>query len=212
MGKYNNGANGSFAGTVGSVVGASWKNMSYMKGKRKAGTFKPSKNQVEQNARFTFLMNFISPLGKLFGITFGDRATRMTGVNLAFRYNYQNALTGIFPTFHLDYSKVLISKGSLNPAGSPTVAATGGGIVKFDWKDNSGVSLAKGTDTSILVIHCPELKRSLYIQEGPTRSTGTASFDAGNFMGKTVETWIAFMSADKKEVSTSDYTGQLVIS
>ena len=44
MGRYTNGANGSFAGTVGSVVGASWKNISYMKSKRKAGTFKPSHN------------------------------------------------------------------------------------------------------------------------------------------------------------------------
>ena len=157
-------------------------------------------------------MNFISPLAKLLEVTFGDRAIKMTGINIAFRYNYQNALTGIFPTFHLDYSKVVISKGSLNPAGSPTAASIGGGIVKFDWTNNSGISLEKGTDTCVLVIHCPELKRSLYIQEGPARSTGTASFDSGNFMGKTVETWIGFMSADKKEVSTSDYTGQLVIS
>ena len=212
MAKYTNGVNGSFQGTVGSVVGASWKNISYMKGKRKAGTFKPSKEQLEQQAKFAFLVKFIAPLGKLFELTFNDKGIKMTGINNAFRYNFRNAVTGTFPSFSLNYPKVMVSKGGLHPADDPKAEAAGGGIVKFTWADNSGANYANPTDSSILVVHCPELDRTIYMDNADPRSAETAIIKAGIFKGKTVETWLAFISQNGMDASPSSYTGQLIVS
>ncbi len=212
MGKYQRGVLGSFQGQVGTVVGATWKGMEIMKIKRRTGMSKPTQKQIEQQARFSFMIKFVRPLSKLFDLTFNDPVEKITGINNAFRYNYRNALTGTYPLFSLRYNKVLVSKGMLLNAGSPTASAAGGGFVKFDWADNSDVAQANPDDKCILVVHCPELDQSVYTPGGAIRSTGTDSLNANIFTGKTVETWLSFINADGTEVAPSLYAGQVVVS
>ncbi|WP_394330967.1 DUF6266 family protein, partial [Hydrotalea flava] len=45
----------------------------------------------------------------------------------------------------------------------------------------------------------------------PARSTEQAVMDVSQFSGKTVETWIGFISADGKEIANSLYTGQVAV-
>jgi len=212
MGKYEKGILGSFQGTVGTVTGSTWKGIEVMKIKRKKGMPNPTKQQIVQQAKFSFMIKFVSALSKLFAVSFRSTAVKMTGVNGAFRYNYQNALTGVYPSFSLDHSKVLVSKGELLNANNPVAIAGAGGLVEFTWTDNSGLAQAQATDKAIMVVYCPELNRSVYITNGPVRTSGTAAINAGIFSGRTVHTWLAFISEDEREVASSVYTGQVVVS
>ena len=210
MGKYEKGILGSFKGQVGTVVGSTWRGMEVMKSKRKSSTTKPTQKQVIQQARFTFVGKFIASLTKLFSITFNDRSGVSTGPNNAFQYNYAKALGGVYPTFTLDYSKVLISKGTLAAAKAPTVVVNAEEL-KFSWTDNSASANANATDKCIMVVHCPEMDLSIYKTGGAARTAGTDTIDVEQFSGKTVQTWLAFMNADENEVSISNYTGQFAI-
>ncbi len=212
MGKYERGVLGSFRGRVGTVVGTTWKGIEVMKIKNRKSTVKPTQKQIEQQARFAFIIRFVTPFSKLLELTFNSKAAQMTGINLAFRYNYKNALTGIYPAFGLDYTKVLVSKGDLLNANNPVAAAGTGGLVTFNWTDNSGLAQANATDRAIMVVYCSELNRPVYITNGAVRSAGTDSINAGIFAGRTVETWLAFISEGETEVASSVYTGQVVVS
>ena len=211
MARYERGVLGSFNGKVGTVVGAKWKGIEYMKIKPGKSTKPPTQLQIEQRAKFTLLIRFVSTMGKLLEQTFKGSAIKMTGVNSAFRYIYDNAIVGTYPSFALNFSKVLISKGNLINVGNPTAVASGGGLIKFNWADNSGVALSNANDKSILVVYCEELKRTLYVTSAGGRSAQTASIDASMFVGKTVETWLGFIAADDSDVASSIYTGELVV-
>ena len=97
-------------------------------------------------------------------------------------------------------------------ADDPGAAAVGDGLVKFRWKDNSGIAMSNATDKCIAVVYCPELKRSVYTTAGAERSNCEHTIHAWEFTGKTVETWIGFISAEGDHVATSIYTGLLLVS
>lgn len=212
MATYEKGVLGSFNGLVGTVVGSSWKGMNIMRSRNKKSSKKPTLKQLMQQARFAFLIRFISPLAGLLEKTFDARGVEKTSMNLAFQYNYNNALTGTYPAYGLDYSKVLISRGSLLNANSPAAVAAANGRIDFSWTDNSGLAQANATDKAILVAHCADLNQAVFITNGAPRTAGTDSLDASIFSGRTVQTWLAFINAEGTEVASSIYTGPVVIS
>jgi hypothetical protein len=56
------------------------------------------------------------------------------------------------------------------------------------------------------------MRQCLYSTDAADRSEEAASFDASEFVGKTVQTWIAFISESGKDVATSIYTGEVLVS
>ena len=91
-------------------------------------------------------------------------------------------------------------------------ATTSAHSVYFTWTNNSGIAEAKDDDAAILVVYCADLKTTVFTLNGGTRSSGAGNMDVTMFNGKTVQTWLGFISADGKSVASSFYTGELVIS
>src|ERR1700733_12506483 len=108
MAKYIDGILGQFRGSAGPVVGSTWKGINYFKAKQRKSKKPRSKAQLEQQAKFTMLIRFLSSMGKLLVVGFKDSAIKMTGINSAYAYNYQHALVGDYPDYSLNYSKVLV--------------------------------------------------------------------------------------------------------
>ena len=211
MGKYEVGVLGNFDGKIGTVVGARWKGIEYMRHKGRKSTKPFTKAQLEQQAKFALVTKFVHKLSKVLMTCYSD-STKLTGINHAFTDIYKNALTGVYPSFNLDYSKVLIGKGELHCGNSPAAQAAGSGIVKFTWTDNSDGNMANTDDKSVLVVYCPELEECIYTLNGAERSTGAATLNVINFTGKDVETWISFITADGNIAATSKFTGQVTVS
>jgi hypothetical protein len=209
MARFQTGVLGGFEGKVGTVVGGRWKGIDYMRHKGRKSNKPPTQSQLEQRARFALLTSFIHKLSRLFMKSFKE-VPEMTGINAALSYNYQHALTGVYPSFAIDFSKVLISQGILENGILPSANPTGNGVLTFGWTDNTGIGLANADDKAVMVIYCPETKQALY-KTGAGRNSGTDTLNAANFTGKTVETWLTFASAGEKEYSSSIYTGQVVV-
>ena len=102
MGTIQKGILGGFSGTVGTVVGGTWKGIDYMRSKTSRRNFNPSQKQLEQQLKFALVMRFVQPMAGLLNISFRDFAIKMTGINNAFAYTINNAITGVYPTYAID--------------------------------------------------------------------------------------------------------------
>lgn len=210
MGTYNKGILGNFNGKVGSVVGSTWKGKPVMRSapprKRKGQS---SDLQLQVQARFTLMTKFLRPLTSLVNQTYNKSAVEMTAFNKAFSDNIKNAITGIYPAITVDYAKVLLSKGSLPNATTPAVASTVAGKLVFTWTDNSGINRALISDIAFVAAYNEELNHWIFNQSAVTRNAGTYSLDVTAFSGKSVQTYIGFVSAGGKIVSNTVYTGMV---
>lgn len=211
MGKYEVGVLGSFDGKIGTVVGAKWKGIEYMRHKGRKSKKPRTEAQLEQQARFSCVSRFVNKFTELLMGCYTD-TPQLTAINHAFADIYANAVIGNYPAFDLDYSKVTISEGSLHNANGPAAAPAGGGLIKFTWNDNTNGPKAKATDRSVLAVYCPELEEAIYTLVGAERRAGNDSLNVMNFTGKVVETWVSFLSADGKLASSSIYTGRMTVS
>jgi len=211
MGTISKGILGGFSGKVGTVVGANWKGISYMRSKAEGRRTTFTQAQLDQQAKFTTAMKFLLTMNGLLEVGFRNYAVKMTGINSALSYTLKNAITGSYPSYSVDYSNVLVSRGDLPNGGSPTAAATAGNKVTFNWADNSGSGKAGPKDPAILAVYCPQKNQCIFTTAGPDRSTGTGTIDVGAFAGLAVQTYIGFLSFDGKDVASSIFTGQLTV-
>lgn len=213
MGTYAVGILGKFSGAVGTVVGSTWKGISYMRmrgaGKR-TGT--SSQAQVEQQSKFKLVTYFLKSLKGLTDITFKSAGVNMTTGNFALSSNLNKVITGVYPSFKIAYDKVLLSQGPLPNAFISAATAGTAGKVNFTWSDDSAIDPdANATDNVVLVAYCQERNLGRYALKAGSRSELTSSLDVTGFSGKPVETWILFISADGKKVSDSVYAGQVTV-
>lgn len=222
MGKINV-FTGMVTGMVGTVTMSSWKGKPYMKGNNKKSDKPPSDKQLINQARMGLVSKFLYALGmpELLEKTFANFAIGKTGVNAALSYNIKNCITGNYPEFAIDYSRVLLSRGDIPSAIDASVEAIGGGTVQFRWTNRRGTSPAGPEDKCIGLIYSPEVKEARYsndkkfremrIVSEETRESGSATLPLNVMLGKPVETWLIFLSSNGRDVADSVYTGQVVI-
>ena len=210
MGKMNNGILDDFSGTIGKVVGSKWRGVTYMRAKSKKRTGALSDAQLEQQAKFAVAGKFSQSMNDLLTLGFKDQAIKMTGKNYGQSLILRDAITGTYPDFQIDYSKVLLSKGKLPRIKKSVTAPEANGILKFTWTNDAGNKLAKANDQAILIAYCPEENETEYAF-GAARDAGTGTLDLAEFSGKKVHTWLSFMSANGKLLANSVYCGEVTI-
>ncbi|MES1250281.1 MAG: DUF6266 family protein [Chitinophaga rupis] len=206
MGTFEKGILGGFKGKVGAVIGSTWKGTQVMRskpGKRK----KPaSALQLDQQARFALMTDFLQPLSAMLNETF-SRAVGMSGYNKALSYNIQQAVSGDYPDLSVNYAAVLLSKGSLPGAQSPAVASPAAGKLACSWTDNSNLYKAASADQALLIVYCGALKQWVVSQGAATRNAGSCTVDVAPFSGQTVQTWFSFIAENGRAVARSLFTG-----
>ena len=212
MGTFEKGYLGGFSGKVGTAVGSTWKNLNVLRSrppsKRKGSA---SDLQLQQQAKFALITNFLHPLADLLNQTYNKSAAAvMSGLNKAFSVNNE-AVTGVYPAFVVDYPKILLSKGNLPNGGSPAAVSTVAGKLAFSWVDNSGINSALISDLAFVAAYNEELQHWIFIQKAATRNAAGYILDVTPFSGKPVQTYLGFMSADRKKVARSWYTGMVNI-
>ncbi len=212
MGRISKGILGGFSGTVGTVIGGSWKGIDYMRSQpaRRTGNF--SQAQLEQQAKFALMISFLRCMMGLLMVSFRNYAIKMTGYNNAVSYNLKNAITGSYPTYSISYADVLVSRGDLPNVLAPTATAAAAGGIKYDWTDNTGVGKAKATDKAILVVYCAAHNMAIFTTGSALRSAATETINASSFSGEQVHTYIGFISEDGKDIASSIYTGAVTVS
>ena len=202
---------GGFSGKVGSVVGASWKGIDYIRSLPASVKNPRTEGQVTQRTKFTVALEFLRPIIAYLNVGFKPYASKQSPYNAAMSYNVSNAVTGTFPDFEMDYPNALVSKGSLLGAEDAS-ATTDAGSISFAWTDNSEVSNALSTDKAMPLAFNISKGQAVFKTNGAERSTEADTLTIpANWSGDDVEVYLGFVSNDGLLVASSAYLGQKTI-
>ncbi|MBO9203266.1 hypothetical protein J7I42_23450 [Niastella sp. MAH-29] len=206
-----NGILDAFSGTIGRVVGTSWRGLAVMRSKAHSRRNANTPKQEEQKAKFKVASSFVQSMHDLLVLGFRDQAVRMTGANYALSLIIKEALDGANPDFKIAYDRVKISKGLLFNVEGLAVASTKPGAIQFTWTGSDSNTKEKPTDVAILVAHCPDLNRTVFKSIG-SRDSLSGELAVPKFAGKVAHTWITFVSANGKFIANSEYIGTVNVS
>ncbi len=176
MGIVQLGILGDVSGKVGPVVGSNWKGINTLRARPKRSKKDPTQQQTEQRDRFKLVSVFAKQFAGLAEETFLDSVSKQSGFNKLTAASIKSAITGVWPNISVDYSQVLVGRGSLPNAQAPAAVAGAAGIVSWQWSDNSGLGKAVANDTAVLVVYCEAMGIGAYNTMGPAaqRQSGHA--------------------------------------
>jgi hypothetical protein len=206
------GITGPFIGKVGPVVGYISRGKAVMRGRpdlKKSRT--PSILQKQQHAKFSLMNKFLGPIIPFLNETKKTNELDLTGYNKAFSYNVKNAIAGSYPDLMINFNMVLLSRGDLPNVKSTQAESRSSGQITVQWTDNSGTGLSRPDDKAFLAIYCPEINQWTNELNLMERSAGSHTFNIPLFIGRNVQIYLGFISADGKEISDSLYVGELQI-
>jgi hypothetical protein len=212
MGTINHGIMGGFSGTVGTVVGANWNGIDFMRSRLTNRTDSKTVAQLDQRARLTAIIEFLKPLKDFLRVGFKSQAVKMSAYNAATSCNMANALKGTFPDYQIDYSKVMVSRGKLPGALNPKAVVGSASEIGFTWENNSAKINARADDKAVLVIYNPVKEKALSDFGGSTRIGGSQRINLpASFSGDEVHCYISFQNVGQSVISNSSFVGSLVV-
>ncbi|MGK6351172.1 DUF6266 family protein [Parapedobacter sp. DT-150] len=206
MGIIEKGINGPFKGKAGSVVGSSWKKISYIKGLRRDKGRKrpPTAEQAIQRQKFTLLNNFLRPVNTVLNVGFKSFTGKATGVNAAFRYNYEHAFSEVDGEITLDYPALKFSHGTLYTAGAEHALLDGDGI-NVTWSPKTYGMGGEMDDVAHALAYSPQNDR-FCANSNVARHEGMARIDfKGQLRGPDIHVWLFFADKQGKRVSKTVY-------
>jgi hypothetical protein len=211
MGKIKQGILGGFSGKVGSVVGGSWKGISYMRGKAVSIKNPKTLQQMEHRTKFALALSVLQPITAFIRVGFKRYAHRKSEFNAAMSYTMKHAIVGTYPDYTIDYPSLLVSRGTLTGANSATATAAAGRI-NLAWADNTGIGEAQPTDKAMAVAINPAKGEAAYITDGALRSARSEELLVSPYWaGDEVEVYLAFISENGKDVASSVHLGSVTV-
>ncbi|MCX2454300.1 DUF6266 family protein [Pedobacter sp. PLR] len=210
MGSLNNGLFGGFNGRVGNLVGYMLNGKSII---RTVGhSTKPLTTARKANCEQMTVVNaFLRPNMTFIrsGFRLITAGTDKNFYNEAVSYNKKHAVQGEYPNISMDYTKALVSMGSLLKADKTTISKHADGI-EFKWEVPADLPWRNRNDRAMLLIHFPDARVSTYVLSGSRRHVGNevVAIDT-NLAESRMEAYISFIDEDATEISDSVHAGSL---
>lgn len=211
MTKLKKGILGPISGKLGPVVGATWKGISYLRSAPKInGSTKRSPAQIENQYKFKYLHQWLIPFHPYINIGFKQDAIQKTEINAAFTANYHHALTGTYPNYTIDHSKVRLSVGKLQQLNNPTVAWVDAQHLLLQW-DNSSLIAGAYDDQLMLVVYSPSLAKADGFIGGVKRVDTQCLFAIDQkIVGQDLEVYVSLIALNGKKIGNSFYLGRML--
>jgi hypothetical protein len=206
MAKFFSTTFGRISGKHGSAVASHRNGVSILK------VFTPptdsrSKNQLMQRQKFGLVANSLSPLRPIIYQGYGSKEAFAK----AFSWALRNAITGIYPDLTLDYSKVMLSTGTLAQSAAFSCVKGAANQVSITW-DATVYGNTDGNDPVNLVFYNPVQRTPIFIQGSFIRSTGKADINMPPlWAGASIHCWMFFTSVNATNASMSQYIGKITL-
>lgn len=167
--------------------------------------------QKRVRMRTKVLSKFFNALKEFIQVGYELEGHRLQQVpqNPAFSQNWKHGLTGDFPRLIIDFEKILLTYGAMAVPQNPTVQAVDNGL-NFSWDLQEGVPGTHWSDQVMLLAYFPKLNKAAYTTAGASRYKEIdflPIFDVDH--GAVAETYMAFISNDRKSISNSVYVGRV---
>jgi len=164
-------------------------------------------------AKLSLVTTFLKRLKALIKVGYQDFTNGITPMNAATSYHLKNAVTGTSSlNYAIDYTKVIFSVGDLLEANTPAVAVTTAAKLDFSWVNDAPAGGTGGTDKATVLAYNADKNKFVTLAGAAARSAAAYVLQLPpDWSGDEVYAWIAFVSADGKEVSNSSYIGQFTV-
>lgn len=202
---------GTFRGKMGSIVIAKWKGIYVGKSKPKRSTRPGTETQLQQRAKFALVGKFIKTFPTLIAVGFKD-TSGTTSMNEAMKYNLNHAVTGIYPDYKLNYSKINFSnsRGDIDIAIDPDLVPVPANRVKLSWKLED-IQMHDSKDTDILYAVFYSVETGMFFKSELLRSKLTHEVRLSrSFLGE-VHGWLFVASANQKFATPTQYLGKVIV-
>ena len=212
MGKIRKGVLGGFSGKVGTVVGATRNGISYIRSLPASVRNPRTQAQKEQRARFAVASAFLKGVVALLKIGWRRYAVGgMTPFNAAMSYVVKAAISGSYPDYSVNPSKVFVSRGSLAPA-FETELGVAGNAVLVKWDDNSAAGGASASDKALVAVINRVSGEAVTLAGAAERSAGRQEVSVpSSWLNCDLSCYLGFVSSDGRQTSNSVYMGDIVI-
>jgi hypothetical protein len=207
MARIKNGIMGPFRGTIANVVGYERLGTACMRKKADLTGRVFSEKQLAHQQRVRLANSFINPSKNFINIGFSlSTKGGQTAHNVAMSRLMQSGLKGVFPDVELDFENLLVADGDLEKARNPKVEFIGTAL-KFTWDYDNMQEFRYRNDQVMLLAFSPESGQSFYILGGARRCRGMEMLEVYPELDQqSFETYIAFITDDRKQISRSTYT------
>lgn len=203
-----NGLTGGVSGKIGNVVGVNRNGSFYFRSMPVETNDPRTEKQVVQRSRFLVTQSFLRTFSPFLRIGFRFEAMGMKSTfNAAMSVNMQHVVKDENNGYAVDYPKVLVSKGLLG-ASEITGATVAEGVLNVTWS-RVRTGNASYDDEVMMLAYNPEKNVAVYDLHAGKREHLEARLALPmSWEGDSVETYIAFTSADLTQVSDSLYAGR----
>lgn len=212
------GKSGTFIGKIGDVVLARWKNKIVSKDVPTPSSKPKTVPQLNQQSRFKLVTEFFTKLSGVLAIGYQTQRNVMTPVNAAVQAHLKTAVTGVYPNYTLDFTKIMVTdplpNTQIDTGFGATAVAIADAKVKVTWTINDPVSNAgtKPEDLVYLVFYNSNTKRFvLYPNKGIRSALTTTAQIPRSFVGNKFYTYMFFVSTDGKFVSETEQLGSFTL-
>lgn len=210
MALIDQGQIGDFKGKIGRVVVAPYRKKTVGRAAPKKSTKQPTLVQLDQRAQFGLVTAFVSGVREIINLGYQNLTGNSGSYNMATKWHLDNAVTGVYPNYAIDYSKVKLSDGKNVIDGIFEVAKTDAVNSKttITWMAREAVRGSLPTDKLCAVFYNHTEKFFMMDMAASERSKLTATVripleeDTDVIHG-----WVLFISTDGKQVSRSKYLG-----
>jgi len=161
--------------------------------------------QKNQRGKFGFVMKEINCLRSVFTRNFGGQY----GINKVVAIAMKTAVTGNFPDFSLEYSKLLLSTGSLYGTVEAEMKRIDLKIIQISWNPDFIISGLPNDKVNLIILNS-QTKYVLERYECASRSAGKVKIEVpSGWTNSEIHAWIYFTSPEGNRQSTSQYIGSI---
>jgi hypothetical protein len=220
MGRMKFGPLGPFIGKVGALVGYIRRGAFVVRALPHPSHKPATEKQLISRKQFSMAMQFVKPINKFVNFSFHPETKGTTRIpqNAATSHLRKLAIQGDYPDYWIDFSKVIVSKGDLPLPLRPSVELSDRTLT-FKWENDPETCYKRNDDQVLLMAYFPDIKHANFVVGGARRTAGmdilqiypTLNGIPGDGEATAIETYIAFISNDRQQVSDSIYLGRLEV-
>jgi len=213
MATFLKGIHGAYSGKVGNIVGSNWRSVDYVRSVARPTNKPASIKQLAQREKFALSTAFLGPLKELLNLGYSDvQQGKSTGYNQALRDVLKFAISGMYPDFEIDYSKVRISRGALANLFVPQWTESAPQEITLTWMKSTSDLMGYNDDSVILLIYNKD-KKYFNLMESATRDDETLTLTFPSvYAGDTIVGWVFTGHRDGVKTSSSEFIGELTLS
>jgi hypothetical protein len=212
MARLNNGFLGGFVGIVGNLEGYMLNGRQIIRSRRTKSTKPPTEKQLGWRQKMKQTHEFLRPFADFVkvGFTYVTTGKDPTPYAAAVGYQLKHVFRGEYPNYTIDYAQVRLTEGPISIEGIDAAVTIQDNKLVFTWTPDR--SYEHSNDRVMLLGYSPALSEAVYKLCGEKRITGTdvLKLPDETWRGKTIETYLSFISENGIKCTNSIYLGTLI--